>query len=335
MNDDVIIQLMNRISALEERVARSESVEIASNGVGGAGVAGAANRVAYWLDRFTLTHSANFTFVSDSLNLFNGVLNVFRAAADAVQTITSGTGVNYFASAINFYHEVLAPSLRIQIGKTATAAADFVIAAFDNAGAFLSIPLTVIRLTAQIYTSTSLGIGSATFPSGGGTPVIVIAQAGSDPTGMPSNTAGVFAKDVAGTCELFGIDEAGNVQQLTGHFDPDEAVRLGIVIDANDPYPRVEHEMNIYLGKRALTYVSPLTGIRQRVVIDMPAGEVQDWDRVHNALQAQRNQQIAEWDTLPDRVKAVSIRPLPYPRKPTPGWIANRIPPRGTGTTRK
>lgn len=333
MNDDVIIQLMNRIAALEERVSRSESVEIAPNGPGGAGVAGAANRVAYWLDRFTLTHSANFTFVSDSLNLFNGVLNVFRAAADAVQTITSGTGVSYFASAINFYHEVLAPSLRIQIGKTATAAADFVIAAFDNAGAFLSIPLTVIRLTGQVYTSTSLGVGSATFPSGGGTPVIVIAQAGSDPTGMPSNTAGVFAKDVAGTSELFGIDEAGNVTQLTGHFNPDEAARLGIVIDPGDPYPRIEHEANIYLGKRVLTYISPTTGVRQRRVIDMPISEIQDWDSVHNALEARRNQEIAEWDALPDRVKAISTRPLPYPRKPVPRWIADRLPPRGT--TRK
>ncbi len=65
------------------------------------------------------------------------------------------------------------------------------------------------------YMAGSITIGNTSVPSGGGTPVLIMTDAVSNPTGMPTNTAGIFAKDVAGTTKLFAIDEAGAVTQLT------------------------------------------------------------------------------------------------------------------------
>lgn len=65
------------------------------------------------------------------------------------------------------------------------------------------------------YMAGSVTIGNTSVPSGGGTPVLIMNDTVSNPTGMPANTAGIFAKDVAGTTKLFAIDEAGTVTQLT------------------------------------------------------------------------------------------------------------------------
>ena len=66
-------------------------------------------------------------------------------------------------------------------------------------------------------TTGSVGIGTTTPASGGGYPCLIMADAGSDPTGISTNCAGVFAKDVSGTTEFFAIDEGGAATQLTQH----------------------------------------------------------------------------------------------------------------------
>lgn len=59
-------------------------------------------------------------------------------------------------------------------------------------------------------------IGTASNPTGP-TPCLLMAQAAGNITGIPSNSAGLVALDVAGTCELYAFDEAGNHVQQTRH----------------------------------------------------------------------------------------------------------------------
>ena len=63
-----------------------------------------------------------------------------------------------------------------------------------------------------------------------------------DPT-MAANTAGVYAKDVSGTVELFAIDDAGNATQLSPH-------------DANGEW--VYNSRNTKTGKRVLIQMERL-----------------------------------------------------------------------------
>ncbi len=54
------------------------------------------------------------------------------------------------------------------------------------------------------------------FPTGGGTPVFILDQATSAPTGVRSDTAGIFSLDVDGTAHLFAVNDADEAVQLTG-----------------------------------------------------------------------------------------------------------------------
>jgi len=60
--------------------------------------------------------------------------------------------------------------------------------------------------------------GDVASPSGGGTPVLVLPNAGSDPTGVASNTAGLVNK----SGELYAFDDGGNVTLLSPHNEAGE-----------------------------------------------------------------------------------------------------------------
>jgi len=78
---------------------------------------------------------------------------------------------------------------------------------------------TVSSLAKAVLTANGdWGLGSTVPPTAGGGKVFFLGDNTSNPT-MGSNTAGIFAKDVAGTVELFAIDEANNATQLSAH-DP-------------------------------------------------------------------------------------------------------------------
>lgn len=67
-----------------------------------------------------------------------------------------------------------------------------------------------------IYGNTSsddISIGTSAFPSGGGSPVLSLDDAVSDPSGMETNVAGLFNK--AG--ELYAVDENDDVHLLSGN----------------------------------------------------------------------------------------------------------------------
>ena len=122
----------------------------------------------------------------------------------------------------------------------------------------------------------NVGIRATSFPSGGGTPVLILAQASGNPTGIPSDTAGIFAKDVSGTCELFAFDEAGNVTQLSSH-----PADLMNEVDQTVPLPIFAVSENHYIGKRVgidlytlAKEVERLTGKRIVYESDIPK---RDW----------------------------------------------------------
>lgn len=61
----------------------------------------------------------------------------------------------------------------------------------------------------------SISTGTITFPTGG-SPGLIFGQ-GTAFSAMGANTAGIQAKDVAGTAEMFAVDEAANATQISPH----------------------------------------------------------------------------------------------------------------------
>jgi hypothetical protein len=70
-------------------------------------------------------------------------------------------------------------------------------------------------------------VGTTTKPTANGGKVLTLGDNAADPT-MASNTAGIYAKDVSGTVEMFAIDEANNATQISSHnfdlFEPPEDI---------------------------------------------------------------------------------------------------------------
>lgn len=93
----------------------------------------------------------------------------------------------------------------------------------------------------------NVSIGTTSFPSGGGMPVLVMAQAGSLPTGFVSNTAGMVVVDSGGTAEVYLCDEAGNCAIQTPH-----ANSYLNNFSSEYYYPWVYESSNPYIGRRVV-----------------------------------------------------------------------------------
>lgn len=96
---------------------------------------------------------------------------------------------------------------------------------------------------ARFDASGNLLIGTATSPGGTNGEVIVLFHNGGDPT-MPTDSAGLFSKDVSASAELFGVDEAGNVTQLTSHPTGDD------LPFTPEPWEYILSTENAYIGKQ-------------------------------------------------------------------------------------
>lgn len=165
----------------------------------------------------------------------------------------------------------------------------------------------------RIDSNGNVGIGTSALPSGGGTPVLALAVASGDPTGIGANTAGIFVKDVAASGELHAFDEAGNVSLLSPH----------------DPMTNewVFESRNLYSGKtirvdmeKLAKAVEVLTG--QTFVTEgmLPAGEIQDWDANQLRLVTERDDQIVAYNALPPEEQG--DEPEVYVAKPKPAFFA-------------
>ena len=149
--------------------------------------------------------------------------------------------------------------------------------------------------------SGNFGLGTTSPPSGGG-PVLAFAQ-GSNPAGIGANTAGIYAKDVAGSAELFAFDEAGNFTQLSPH----PADFLNSLPLSGRPFPWAYYSENVYLGKRIkidlaglVAAVELLTGQKFIFVEDLPPESRRSWDADQQERKVRVDQEI-------DAAKARSI----------------------------
>lgn len=207
----------------------------------------------------------------------------------------------------------------------------------------------------QIVDGGNVLLGTSTTPGGTTGKVLVFGDNAGNPT-PGSNTAAVFAKDVAGTVEICVTDEGGTTTQISRHYDPDLAAAQGLEIDDDDPFPQIDCEENVYLGLRALTYTGA-DGRRQRIIVPLPVELRRDWtaQEVRNAelraaairqyaiavrehqrqtdahhqgtaLRAQHLEEAARGERRPDQVAPLPP-PLPDPLPPPPAAYTLREPP--------
>jgi hypothetical protein len=178
----------------------------------------------------------------------------------------------------------------------------------------------------------NISIGGPTLPTGGNRG-LVFADGGGI-TGMGANSAGLYATDVAGTVEMFAIDEAGAAVQISSHnftlFTPDAA----------HPYPWSYYSRNSYLGieigvnlARLVELVEGLTGETLLFQRDLPAAERRDWA---DDQEAQMRRAMARYETW----RAGLLSPeTPEPTLPVvkdpPAWLADRLSKIGRLNTRK
>jgi hypothetical protein len=80
-------------------------------------------------------------------------------------------------------------------------------------GSFYIVSLAGAAKLALGFETGNLSIGTANVPSGGGAGVGTFAQT-TDPTGIPANCAGIFAKDNGGTAQMYKFNESGTVSAI-------------------------------------------------------------------------------------------------------------------------
>ncbi len=177
-----------------------------------------------------------------------------------------------------------------------------------------------------IDTTGAVGIGSAVAPTANGSKVLYFGDNTADPT-MGANTAGVYGKDVAGTVELFGVDEAGNVSQLTSH--PADAPDTLYVSEDQTP-PRIETTFFDLLGKVVYERNFPSVKVTETYTernarlgfkegdsgFKIKATEA-EWDKRQSDCKVAIETQHAAWassksvDRGPEPQKTYTIKPLP------------------------
>lgn len=174
-----------------------------------------------------------------------------------------------------------------------------------------------------LNTSGNAALGTTAFPTAG-TSGLVFGD-GTVLSGMGTNTAGLYAEDVLGTVELFGIDEAGNKLQLTPHnyllFSPDAA----------EPYPWSYYSRNDYLGieigvdlARLARLVQTLTG--QQLIYTRPTATRRDWVEDQETQMRRAMATYEAWELLADtpgqpRGPAPSAPVVKTP----PDWLRTRL----------
>jgi hypothetical protein len=126
--------------------------------------------------------------------------------------------------------------------------------------------------TAPNYFNGVILVGTTTLPTGTATKVITLGDNAGNPT-MGSNTAGIFAKDVTGTVEVFVIDEAGTATQISEHAGDAPAWFYDHADGMRDRVAREEHDGKIRWSNRTrmerllqkLVNSEPITGSPQEL----------------------------------------------------------------------
>ena len=126
-----------------------------------------------------------------------------------------------------------------------------------------------------------VGVGSTTGPTAGGGKVLYFGDNGGNPT-MATDTAGLFAKDVGGTVEMFAIDESNTAQQLTSVPEDewyDEKLLGGVYIPAGvvkiNPVVGLRQEIDLVALAAA---VEKLTGKKIIRITKLPVDDCVEWN---------------------------------------------------------
>ena len=162
------------------------------------------------------------------------------------------------------------------------------------------------------FATGAVGIGTTTGPSAAGAGTLVFGDK-AEPT-LAANTAGLYADDVAGTVEMFAVDEAGNQVQLTQH---DETTGEVIHRSTNSYSGR---EILIWM-ERAFRDLETLTGKRYVIETWRPVERCRDWNTVQAQQAVARDAEIAEWDALDVTSKRDRRAPTSFVVKPIPVYI--------------
>lgn len=103
--------------------------------------------------------------------------------------------------------------------------------------------------------------------------------------GTPSsNSARIYSKDVAGTAEIFVMDEAGNETQISPH----NTTAPEILVDS--PFDEIGYTANYYTG--IITYTN-----KQRQIAGRADAQFFETFEEHN-LRTGSNMEILDWDTV-------------------------------------
>ena len=190
-------------------------------------------------------------------------------------------------------------------------------------------------------------VGGFSLPGAGTFAILFLG--GTAPSSLASNTAGLYANDVAGTVEMFAIGEDGVATQISPH--PSDFLAT-LPVEATGPYafPWAERSFNPYLGKKIqvdmaglVKAVEQLTGKQFAFVTDLPPAERADWDTDQEAQRVRRQAEIdnanqrrvdldAQIAAEPDadkkaeliKQRAAITLPASYVKKRPPKWMRDR-----------
>ena len=163
---------------------------------------------------------------------------------------------------------------------------------------------------------------------------------------MAVDTAGIYADNVGTTTEMFAIDEAGSVTQLSNH--PAAVLAQSSLLCLM--HPGAISSENVYLGKRVtvdwcgvLLALEQLTGQTFMVFEDLPLHRVRDWDADQERRRLQREadrddalawrtQLLVRWTASEDPdergrildVLATIKVPDSYTKERPPQWLQDR-----------
>lgn len=211
-------------------------------------------------------------------------------------------------------------------------------------GSSLTVPgsISVAGGQASMSASRTGGFGGptmVTFAATGDGPGIEVPQISSG--GTPSaNSVRIYGKDVAGTAEVFVLDEAGNETQISPHSTTGPAS----LYDADEPFPHVTFEANYYLGMVRYVNVTRKRENRpnwehretfeahntRRGLTGAQALSALDWDTVQAAHVTRSEQVRAAWVTRRDAALGAGkpfteVEPVLYVAKAKPAWLVAAV----------
>ncbi len=321
------------------------------------------NDIGIWTDASSLEGDSSLTWTGSQLGI-TGTLQITGNITSSAGTIT-GVNVTASAGAITGnaapFGDLCAgnsTTVGTYVVRTVDAATDYLefhIRPEAERNAFLSFTentiadrwiVGIVNADANLYFSTGspssntarmivngsgvVGIGTTAFPSG--TAGLVFAD-GTALSSLGTNTAGLYANDVAGTVEMFAIDEGGSATQISPHnftlFTPDSA----------EIFPWSYYSENRYLGEevnvdvaRLARAVETLTGQQFVFTRSLPVSERLEWLTTQWVQVLVMQRAYEQWEIMrgafvPTREQPVFIQeapPDPVVKRP-PAWLLARL----------